>query len=151
METFSALLASCAENSPVTGEFRAQRPVTRSFDVFCDLRVNKRLSKKSWGWWFETPSHSLWRHSNESNAILYSFHHHRLSTVIHRVYRLYESAKLINAMQRHPIKIALVQMNPAENNEIFSRYDWLHSTETNLVSMKSLLSICLHRRLHIWN
>ena len=33
METFSALLAICAGNSPVTGEFPAQRPVTRSFDV----------------------------------------------------------------------------------------------------------------------
>ena len=41
-----------------------QRPVTRSFDVFFDLRLNKRLSKQSWGWWFETPSRSLWRHCN---------------------------------------------------------------------------------------
>ena len=46
METFSALLAICAGNSPVTGEFAAQRPVTRSFDVFFDLRLNKRLSKQ---------------------------------------------------------------------------------------------------------
>ena len=37
METFSALLALCAGNSPVTGEFRAQRPVTQSFDVFFDV------------------------------------------------------------------------------------------------------------------
>ena len=44
-ETFSALLALCAGNSPVTGEFPAQMPVTRSFDVFVDLRLNKRLSK----------------------------------------------------------------------------------------------------------
>ena len=61
---FSALLASCAGNSPVTGEFPAQRPVTRSFDVFFDLCLNKRLSKQSWGGWFEMPSHSLWRHRN---------------------------------------------------------------------------------------
>ena len=64
METFSALLAICAGNSPVPGEFPTQRPVTRSFDVFFDLRLNKRLSKQSWGWWFETPSWSLWRHVN---------------------------------------------------------------------------------------
>ena len=64
MATFSALLALCAGNSPVTGEFPTQRPVTRSFDVFFDLRLNKRLSKQSWGWWFETPSRSLWRHCN---------------------------------------------------------------------------------------
>ena len=49
------------------GEFPAQRPVTRSFDVFFDLRLNKRLSKQSWGWWFETPSWSLWRQCNELN------------------------------------------------------------------------------------
>ena len=65
VETFSALLAICAGNSPVTGEFPAQRPVTRSFDVFCDLRLNKRLSKQSRGWWFDTPSCPLWRHCNE--------------------------------------------------------------------------------------
>ena len=34
METVSALLVICAGNSPVPGEFPAQRPVTRSFDVF---------------------------------------------------------------------------------------------------------------------
>ena len=39
----------------------AQKPVTRSFD----LRLNKRLSIQSWGWWFETLSHPLWRHRNE--------------------------------------------------------------------------------------
>ena len=45
METFSALLGLCvAGNSPVTGEFSSQRTVTRSFDVFLDLRLNKRLS-----------------------------------------------------------------------------------------------------------
>ena len=43
-----------------TGEF----PTQRSFDVFFDLGLNKRLSKQSWGWWFETPSGPLWRHCN---------------------------------------------------------------------------------------
>ena len=65
METFSALLAICAGNSPVPDEFPAQRPVMRSFDVFFDLRLNKRLSKQSWGWWFETLSRPLWRHNND--------------------------------------------------------------------------------------
>ena len=60
-EAFSALLAICVGNSPVTDEFPAQRPVTRSFDAFFDLRLNKGLSKQSCGWWFETPSHPLWR------------------------------------------------------------------------------------------
>ena len=40
----------------VIGEFPAQRPVMRSFDVFFDLRLNKWFSKQAWGWWlFETP------------------------------------------------------------------------------------------------
>ena len=64
METFFALLALCAGNSPVTGEFPAQRPVTRSLDVFFDLCLNKRLNKQSRVWWFETPSSQLWRHCN---------------------------------------------------------------------------------------
>ena len=68
METFAALLALCAGNSPVTDEFPTQRPVTRSFDVFFVQRLNKRLSKHSSGWWFETPSRSLWRHCNVSVA-----------------------------------------------------------------------------------
>ena len=50
---------------PLCGEFPTQRPVTRSFDVLFDLRLNKRLSKQPWGWWFETPSWSLWRHRND--------------------------------------------------------------------------------------
>ena len=64
METFSALLAICAGNSPVPGEFHTQRPVTRSFDVYFDLRLNKRLSKQSWSWWFETLSRPLWCQCN---------------------------------------------------------------------------------------
>ena len=64
METFSALLAICAGNSPVIGEFHAQRPETRSFDVFFDLRRNKRLYKQSWGWLLETLWRPLWRHCN---------------------------------------------------------------------------------------
>ena len=47
------------------GEFPTQRPVTRRFDVFFDLRLNKWWSKQSWGWWFETLSHQLWRQCNE--------------------------------------------------------------------------------------
>ena len=45
-------------------QFPSQRLVTRSFDVFFNLRLNKRLSKQSRHWWFETPSPSSWRHCN---------------------------------------------------------------------------------------
>ena len=63
METFSALLAICAGNSPVTGEFPAERPLMQSFDVFFDLRLNKRLSKLRWGC-------GLRRHSAHYDAIV---------------------------------------------------------------------------------
>ena len=66
METFSSLLAICAGN----GEFTTQRPVTRSFDVFFDLRLNKRFSTQWWGWWFETLSRPLWCHRNVLTAFL---------------------------------------------------------------------------------
>ena len=51
-------------NSPISGEFPAQRPVTRSFDIVFDLRLNKPLYKQSRDWWFETLSRPLWRHRN---------------------------------------------------------------------------------------
>ena len=65
MEKFSAFLPLCAGNWTMTGEFPAQRPVTRTFDGFFDLRLSKRFSKQSRRCWFETPSCSLWRHCNE--------------------------------------------------------------------------------------
>ena len=92
-DTFSALLVLHAGNPLVTnnmmtssngnifrvtgplcgeftgpGEFPTQRPVTRIFDVFFDLGLNKRLNKQSWGWWFETLSRPFWRHRNEFTA-----------------------------------------------------------------------------------
>ena len=74
METFSALLAISAGNSPATGEFHAQRAVTRSFHVSFDLRPNKRLSIQWWDWWFETPSRKLWRHCKVSGLLHWYWH-----------------------------------------------------------------------------
>ena len=70
MRKFSALLALCAGNSLVTGEFPLQRPMTRSFDVFFDLRLNKPLSKQSRLWGFETQSRSLLRNCNYKPALV---------------------------------------------------------------------------------
>ena len=72
MATFSALLAICAGNSPVPGEFPTQRPVMWSFDVFFDLRLNKWLSKQFWGWWFEMLSCPLW-HDRSGCIYTYGF------------------------------------------------------------------------------
>ena len=79
METFFALLALCAWNSPATGEFPSQRPVTRSFDV----RLNKGLSKQSRRRWFKTPSRSLWRHCNECMVMQPINRHNTVYKIIH--------------------------------------------------------------------
>ena len=62
--SISALLALCTGNLPPTGELSPRRPVTRSFDVFFDRRLNTRLSKQSRRRWFEMSSPSLWHNCN---------------------------------------------------------------------------------------
>ena len=64
----------------VPGEFPTQRPVTRSFDVFFNLLLNKGLSKQSRGWWFETLSRPLWRQCNVLTRAAW-LHCHRNTTV----------------------------------------------------------------------
>ena len=73
IETFSAWLALCARNSPVTDEFFSQRTGMRSFNVFFDLRMKKRLCKHSGRRWFETPSCSLWCHDDVVSMGLFWF------------------------------------------------------------------------------
>ena len=63
METFAALLVISAGNSPVTGEFPAQRPVTQSFDVFFDLRLNN-------GWVNNREAGGLRRHHAHYEVIV---------------------------------------------------------------------------------
>ena len=70
IEIFSALLAICVGNSPVTGEFPTQRPVMQSFDVYFDLCLNKRWSRQLEGRWVETPSRPLWHHCDEDKWVL---------------------------------------------------------------------------------
>ena len=48
--------------SPVKTPYKSQwRGAWVGFFYLC---LNQRLSKQSWGWWFETPSRPLWRHIN---------------------------------------------------------------------------------------
>ena len=90
VETFSALLALCAEKSPVTVELPTHRPVTQSFDVFCDLRLNKRLSKQSRGWWFETPSKLLY---GMVSTIIQPELRYGLVPKKHRIFAYYNNAR----------------------------------------------------------
>ena len=68
METFSALLAPCAGNSPVpvNSPHKGQRHGALMFFHLC---LNKLLSKQRWRRWFYTPSRSLWRHCNKALPI----------------------------------------------------------------------------------
>ena len=97
METFSALLALCAGNPPVTGEFPAQRPVTRGFDIFFDLIPNKRLSKQARCWWFETPSGPLWRHCNVNPiwSALHVDHFYKAYSIVSRLESLTPAGQLL--------------------------------------------------------
>ena len=106
MEIFSASLALCVGNSPVIGEFPAHRPVTRSFDVFFDLRLNKRLNKQSWGWWSETSSCPLWRHCN---------------VLVKTTTQLYD---LPHAMAK--VKSCLLKQKKKDFIFIHNNYKWAH-------------------------
>ena len=67
METFFRATGHWCGEFTGPSEFPTQRPVTRNCDVFFDLRLNKRLSKQSWGWWFETLFRPWWRQCNVWN------------------------------------------------------------------------------------
>ena len=82
----SHIIGPLCEEFTSPREFPAQRPVTRSFDVFFHLRPNKRLSKHSWGWWFETLSRSLWHHCNDRYT--FYFPHVTASQIVSNVYLL---------------------------------------------------------------
>ena len=62
----------------LSGEFTGHRLIPRTkasdaeFGDFFDLRMNKRLSKQWWGWWFETPSCPLWRHCNAMGCLRFN-------------------------------------------------------------------------------
>ena len=74
MEAFSALTAFCAGNTPVTGELPTQRPMTRSFDVFLDLRLKQQLSKQWRRRLFETPFRSLWLQCHGVDRVSHYIH-----------------------------------------------------------------------------
>ena len=95
-------------NSPVTGEFPAQRPVTWSFDVFFDLHLNKRLSKQWCGWWFETPLCPVWRNCKPCYVAKLLSVIYRLGT--HKWHRINQwlgtySASLYKAIPKSLIKL----------------------------------------------
>ena len=54
--------------SPVNSPHKGQWHRALRFSLICAL--NKRMSKQSWGWWFEMASCSLWRHCNDKGPVM---------------------------------------------------------------------------------
>ena len=121
MEPLSAILALCAGNSPVTGEFPSQRPVSRSFDAIFGLRLNKWLSKQSRRRWLDTPSRSLWCH------FYYIGPWDKWQTVWNMLFKLIyridcesistENAQTSSAWWRHDTEILSALVTICEHNE----------------------------------
>ena len=63
-------------NSPHKGQWRG------ALIFFFDLRLNKRLRKQSWGWWFKTLSRPLWRHCNTQSCCKFCHHGHSVHEFI---------------------------------------------------------------------
>ena len=120
-----SLLAICAGNSPATAELPTQRPVMRSFDVFFDLRLNKRL-RKSRGWWSETPSIPLWRHCNECRKCMHKRDLLLCSSYVSRHYKLltvHQFGTLLDANYKYLFDIninRLLRNNQANWEEVYA-------------------------------
>ena len=93
---------------------------TRSFGVFFDLRLNKQLSKQSWGWWLETPLRSLWRHCN--------------AQLIYQV----KPFLIMRAHQTHTMKIVLINALEKKSRSIE------YNTSINMTKHKNMRSVCTH-------
>ena len=101
------------------------RPVTRSFDVFLDLRLNKRLSKQSWGWWFETLSRPLWRHRNvpvfyEEDVFLYNSSVQKLAKM-KICYRLLKWMNITKVKHLYPSHTG----QPTRNRQKPQHFHWI--------------------------
>ena len=129
METFfSALLALCAANSPVTGEIPSQRLVMRSFDFFFDLHLYKRLGKPSIRRWFEMPSHSLWRHCNDIAVLLWH-------VILSIMWIMCISDRLITVSD-HVITVSECAILHNNIHHIFGRRFWLINRSMLHVTLK---------------
>ena len=126
MEISSALLTLFAGNSPVPGEIPAQSPVTRSFDVFFDLHLNKRLSKHSWCWWFETPSircmpPSFYLWSGRVTVILFDLHGTNASSLsVH----LIPEGVVVSFCNINEICLKSTLMTRSDPTPILAFYSW---------------------------
>ena len=110
-------------------EFPIQRPVTRSFDVFFDLRLNKRLSKQWWGWWFETLSRPLWHHRNVKDL----FH----IIAYHNAYRTTKEICIHKHQQWQVLHLEIVLLTCWSNAQIYI-YIYIYSVHVSVMCVNTL-------------
>ena len=113
------------------------------FDVFFDLRLNKQLNKQSWGWWFETPSRSLWRHYNEinfcRNCMKSSWHGNIFRiTGLYRFHDVRRNDFIVITFLSKAVISAPDQRNIYNHN---TRHKWLFG---EYVADKHYIPTCLH-------
>ena len=107
-------------------------PVMRSFDIFVDLRLSKRLSKPSRRQWFEKPSRSLWHHNKDKSAKCCTWHwkgHYlnlRWTTIGRHEYIIKVSSKAIDhtAPQLHRCRTIIFTAQLLWGNEQFRKTQW---------------------------
>ena len=91
----------------LAGDFTGPRWIPRTeasgaeLWFFFDLRLNKRLSKQSWVWWFETISHPLWLHGNVVGLLCIMIWHFTVYSIASH-YLAFPSG-LVRITIRHPI------------------------------------------------
>ena len=117
-------------NSPHKGEWSG------AFDVFFDMHLNKRLSKQSWGWWFQMNSRPLWRHCDEAQNDFPSATRHHVSCVFRRWRLQLESCVSLRWLGRNFFYLAWVP----------NSYGWPLDMPGNLQHERQLW--CCHIR---WN
>ena len=128
----------CCVTGPLCGKFTGHRWIPRTKasdaelwcfllsapDVFFYLRLNKRLSKQLWGWWFETPSHSLLRHRNEIKLP------YNNSTWNRHVEILYRNVIKRNFIDQWSWKIQLEQLERLRSEDTPRRLMITHTIES---------------------
>ena len=133
---------------PLCGEFTGHRwiPLTKAGDMelrcFFDLRLNKWLSKQSWGWWSETPPRSLWRHCNHAAIYLCS-----ICNIT--VFDLIDSGNIFFSSRDHFVYVP--------SNErwcyivICSLIGWTHAQNDSWVNLLDMLQIELMNLVEFYN
>ena len=110
-------------NSPVTGEFPAQRPVARGF-VFFDLRMHKRLGNQWWNRWFETPWYPLWRQYNDDKSQCGDVKMGAIASQITSLTIVYSTVYSDADQRKHPSSASLASVRGIHRWPVNSPHKW---------------------------